>query len=221
MRIAVLASGRGTGFQSIIDHIELGVLRNIEIAVMVTNNPAAGAIERAKKHGIRHEIAFGDIEETERKLQGIVRMMNIDLVVLAGWMKVLSEDFVSSFPYRIVNIHPSLLPSHGGKGMYGIKVHEAVLRSGDKETGCTAHFVTQEVDRGPAIAQKKIPVENDTPVSLEAKVQKEEHLLYPKIIQLIADRRVRITEGKARVDLSGNWERAWDERQKKYLMTQI
>lgn len=221
MRVAVLASGHGTGLQSIIDHVELGILKNTEIVIMVTNNPDAQAIERAKRHGIRHEIAFGDIEEIERMLQGIVRTMNIDLVVLAGWMKVLSEDFVSSFPYRIVNIHPSLLPSHGGKGMYGIKVHEAVMRSGDTETGCTVHFVIPEVDKGPVIAQKKIPVENDTPLSLEAKVQREEHLLYPKALQMIADKRVRITEGKARVDLSGNWEREWDERQKKYLRSKV
>ena len=221
MRIAVLASGRGTGFQSIIDHIDCGILKNVEIAVMVTNNPDAGAIARAKKHGIMYDVAFGNMVEIERKLQGIVRTMNIDLIVLAGWMKVLSEDFVSSFPYRIINIHPSLLPKHGGKGMYGIKVHEAVLRSNDKETGCTVHFVIPEVDQGPIIAQKKVPMVNDSPFSLEAKVQIQEHLLYPKAIQLIADKRVKISDGKAMIDLSGNWEMEWNDRQKKYLKGEV
>jgi len=168
-----------------------------------------------------YDVAFGNMVEIERKLQGIVRTMNIDLIVLAGWMKVLSEDFVSSFPYRIINIHPSLLPKHGGKGMYGIKVHEAVLRSNDKETGCTVHFVIPEVDQGPIIAQKKVPMVNDSPFSLEAKVQIQEHLLYPKAIQLIADKRVKISDGKAMIDLSGNWEMEWNDRQKKYLKGEV
>ncbi len=222
MKIIVLASGRGSGFQSMIDHVKFGVLKNVEISYLVTNNPQTQAVERAKKHGIRYEIAEGKTEEIERKIQGIIKANNVDLIVLAGWMKILSEEFVRSFPHRITNIHPSLLPKFGGKGMYGSRVHEAVLEAHEKTSGCTVHFVTENVDGGPIIIQHTVPVlSDDTPESLAARVLVEEHKAYPKAIQLIADQRVKVSSGKAIIDISGDWDKKWKSRQLKYVQRQL
>lgn len=189
-RLAVLASGRGSNLQSIIDAINSGEIKDAEIAVIISNNKDAYALERAKESNIKSK--FVDAKDFENKvkydeeLSKIIKENNADLVILAGYIKILTKEFVEQFPNKIINIHPALLPKHGGKGMYGKYVHEAVLKSGDSESGCTAHFVTAEVDEGPIISQAKVPVlPNDTVDTLAKRVLAEEHKLFIQAIKSV------------------------------------
>ena len=168
-----------------------------EIALVISNVPQALALERARAAGIpavtvNHK-DFPTVAAFEARLSQTLAAQRIDLVCLAGFLRILSPGFVSAFPGPIVNIHPALLPAFGGKGMYGERVHRAVLASGARQSGCTIHFVTAIPDAGPIIAQATVPVESgDTPATLAARVAKEEHRLYPEVVRLFALGRIRL-----------------------------
>lgn len=193
-KIAVFASGGGTDFQSVIDANESS--KFCEIAYLVASKPNIGAIDRAKKHGIKPLVYDKETGESMDSFYARLTTLfvdeGIDYVLLAGWLKIIPESFIHSFKDKIVNIHPSLLPSFGGKGYYGLKVHEAVLAYGAKITGATVHFVEAEVDGGAIIAQQAVTVENDdTPELLQARVLKAEHELLPKVMRLLCEGKVQ------------------------------
>jgi len=200
IKLGVLASGGGTNLQSIIDNIEAGKL-DAEIKVVISNNSKAHALERARKHNIKdvhlsHKM-FETKEEFDEKLLEIFKENEIDLVVLAGYMKILSPAVVRAYKERIINIHPALLPHFGGKGMYGIHVHQAVIKAGVKVTGVSVHLVDEVYDHGPIIAQRCVPVEDqDTPETLAARVLKIEHQLYSEAIQLFAEEKVEVRDNR-------------------------
>ena len=190
VRIAVLCSGGGTNFEAIIKAQEAGKIPDGEIVLAVCDSAKAYAIERAKNH--RVESAVFDKKqypraEREAAILACLQVHKIELVVLAGFMTVLSESFVKAYENRIINIHPALLPSFGGVGMYGLRVHEAALARGVKVTGATVHYVTEECDGGPIIAQKAVEVkEDDTPEILQKRVMEQaEWVIYPEAVQTV------------------------------------
>jgi len=201
-RIGVLASGGGTNLQAIIDSCERGEIDG-DIVVVVSNVPDAHALERARKHGIDafcFEHKGHSREEHERDIIDCLEKHQVDLVALAGYLRMLTPDFIEKYSGRLMNTHPALLPSFGGKGMHGLHVHKAVLDYGCKVSGCTIHFVTAEVDVGPIILQKAVPVlEGDTPETLQERVLKEEHKLYSRAIQLFAQGKLRIEGRRVRI----------------------
>lgn len=202
LRIGVLASGGGTNLQAIIDSCERGEIDG-DVVVVITNVPDAHAIKRAEKHGIEaycfpHEGVSREEHETD--VVECLEKHKVDLVCLAGYLRMLTSGMVDKFKGRILNTHPALLPSFGGKGMHGLHVHKAVLEYGAKVSGCTIHIVTAEVDGGPIVMQKAVAVlEDDTPESLQERVLKEEHRLYPRAIQLFAQGKVKIEGRRARI----------------------
>lgn len=193
MKIAVLVSGGGTNLQAIIDQVENGGIRNVEIALVVSNNPGVYALERAKKHGIPAECIspadYPDRPAFHRALISRLQEAGAELVVLAGFLVNISQEMVAAFTGKIINIHPSLIPSFCGKGYYGLKVHEAALARGVKITGATVHFVDDGIDAGPIILQKAVEVpEGITAKDLQLKVMEEaEWILLPKAIDMIAN----------------------------------
>ncbi|MCJ7508389.1 MAG: phosphoribosylglycinamide formyltransferase [candidate division Zixibacteria bacterium] len=201
LKLLVLASGGGTNLQAIIDSIEQGKL-NAEIVAVVSNNSNAFALERARQHNIKaihlsHKM-FATSEEFDEKLLSILKENEIDMIVLAGYMKMLSPTIVRAYKNRILNIHPALLPSFGGPGMYGMHVHEAVINSGAKVTGVTVHLVDEVYDHGAIILQEAVPVlDNDTPETLQQKVLEIEHKLYSQAIQLFAEDRIEISGNRS------------------------
>lgn len=201
LNLVVLASGGGTNLQSIIDNIEAGKL-NAQIKAVISNNSKAGALERARSHNIpaihlSHK-QFATPEEFDDKLLSILKENETDLVILAGYMKMLSPTVVRAYKNRILNIHPALLPSFGGTGMYGTHVHEAVINAGVKVTGVTVHIVDEIYDHGAIVIQKTVPVlDDDTPESLAERVLKVEHQTYPEAIQLFAEGKVEVKDNKA------------------------
>lgn len=193
-KIAVFASGGGTDFQSVIDANEAE--KFCEIAYLVASKPNIGAIERANKHGIETVVYDKDggetMDEFYARLTSLFTKAKIDYILLAGWLKIIPEGFIASFENKIVNIHPALLPSFGGKGYYGLRVHEAVLAYGAKVSGATVHFVSAEVDGGAIIAQSPVPVkDDDTPDTLQRRVLAEEHKLLPAVMRLLCQDRVQ------------------------------
>ncbi|MDD4496198.1 MAG: phosphoribosylglycinamide formyltransferase [Eubacteriales bacterium] len=196
LNIGVLVSGGGTNLQAIIDRIEDGYLDKCRVAVVISNNEAAFALERAKKHNINAVyLPKGDLPDREYDKLLIERLESagVDLVVLAGFMCILGEDFVSRFRDRIINIHPSLIPAFCGKGNYGLRPHKRVLEYGAKITGATVHFVELDTDAGPIILQKAVEVKgDDTPETLQRRVMEEaEWKLLPEAIKLISENRIR------------------------------
>lgn len=195
IRIAVLASGSGTNFQAIVDKIAAGQL-NARVMVLICNNRNAFVLERARQVGIRaehwSETLAGSRQKFVEGLLNTLRENKVELIVLAGYMKLLPEEVVREFHGRILNIHPALLPKFGGQGMYGMFVHEAVIAARETESGATIHFVDAEYDRGPVFLQRTVPVlPNDTPESLHERVLKLEHELLPEAIaKFAAERRV-------------------------------
>jgi phosphoribosylglycinamide formyltransferase-1 len=202
LRIGVLASGGGTNLQALIDSCERGEIDG-DIAVVISNVPKAGALERAQRHGIDTFCVASDgvsREDHEADIVECLEQHQVDLVCLAGYLRVLTPVMIDKFPGRIINTHPALLPSFGGKGMHGLNVHRAVLQYGCKVSGCTIHVVTLDVDGGPIVMQKSVPVlEDDTPETLQERVLKEEHKLYPRAVQLFAQGRIRLDGRRARI----------------------
>lgn len=202
LRLGVLVSGGGTNLQAIIDRIEDKTITNAEIAVVISNNQGAYALERAKTHGIQAECIspkdFVDREEFHKALLKELQKNKVDLVVLAGYLVAIPPVIVEAYPNRIINIHPSLIPSFCGTGFYGLKVHEGVLDRGVKVTGATVHFVDTGTDTGPIILQKAVEVQNgDTPQILQKKVMEEaEWKILPAAIDLIANDRVTVENNK-------------------------
>ena len=204
IRIGVLASGGGTNLQAVIDACERGEIDG-DVVVVISNMPEAFSLERARKHRI-DAFCFPHKgvtrEQHEADVIGCLEQHKVDLVCLAGYLRMLTPVFINKYAGRLMNTHPALLPSFGGKGMHGLNVHQAVLDYGCKVSGCTIHYVTLEVDGGPIILQKAVPVlEGDTAETLQERVLKEEHKLYPRALQLFAQgklkqdgRRIRVLE---------------------------
>jgi formyltetrahydrofolate-dependent phosphoribosylglycinamide formyltransferase len=192
LRTAVFASGGGSNFQALVDHAEAGAARPgaagpcWETVLLVTDRADAGALERARAAGVPTAVVSAkgrDPADTARELVEVLDAHRVDLVVLAGYLRLLPGEIVARYRGRILNIHPALLPSFGGQGMYGMRVHRAVLESGATESGATVHFVDEEYDRGRILAQRRVPVlAGDTPEVLAARVLEVEHRLYPAAV---------------------------------------
>lgn len=184
-KIAVFASGGGTDFQSVIDANEKE--KFCVISYLVASKPQIGAIDRAKKHGIS-TLVFDKEKETQdafySRVENTLKADGVELIVLAGWLKVIPESFIQAFEDKIINIHPSLIPAFCGMGYYGLKVHQAAIEYGVKVSGATVHFVSAEVDGGAIIMQRAVPVlNNDTPESLQSRILKEEHQILPLCVK--------------------------------------
>jgi phosphoribosylglycinamide formyltransferase 1 len=194
-RIAVLASGRGTNLQALLDHLDaLGDRRAADIAVVASDRADAGALARATARRVPTAlIQTSEASPGAQPLEAILRDHRIDLVALAGYLRLVPGNVVDRYHGRIVNVHPALLPMFGGPGMYGARVHQAVLDAGATVTGATVHFVDRVYDRGPVIAQWPVPVvARDTADSLAARVLRVEHVLYPLVVNAIAAGRVSL-----------------------------
>lgn len=226
MKIGVLASGRGSNFQSIVDHIRLDVLHNVEIKVLISNKRNAPALEIARRNNIEalyipYVRKSGQSKEQSRlrhdqRIIDALKKRGIELVILAGYMRLLSPIFVDAYPNQIMNIHPSLLPKHPG-----LDVHQKVINAGETVSGCTVHFVNKEVDAGPIILQTEVLVrKDDTEESLAARVLVYEHRTFPKAIQLHTDKRLKIVGNDVFVDYSDDWEESWDKRQTTFISFQ-
>lgn len=202
LKLAVLVSGGGTNLQAIIDAIENGAITNAKIELVISNNKNAFALERAARSGIPARCIsprdYNSREQFEEELLETLLERQVDLVVLAGCLVVIPEKMVDAFKNRIINIHPSLIPSFCGTGYYGLKVHEEALRRGVKITGATVHFVDKGTDTGPIILQKTVEVQpEDTPASLQLRVMQEaEWKILPRAIDLIANGRVEVRDGR-------------------------
>jgi len=185
-RLAVLASGRGSNLQAIIDHFDNIARERVAKVVLVASNRAdSPALIRAATASI--DIAHFDAADDGTQLLALLQKFRIDLVVLAGYLKKIPSTVIREYAGRIMNIHPALLPAFGGEGMYGARVHEAVIAAGAKESGVTVHLVDYDYDRGPILAQWRVPVEkSDTAESLAARVLNVEHIVYPRTVEMVA-----------------------------------
>ena len=199
-RIAVLVSGGGTNLQALIDAEKSGVLKSGEIVLVLSNKPGAYALKRAADAGIRTETVekkdFSDRAAFEAEIISRLEQSDAELIILAGFMCILSADFTSRYPKRIINVHPSLIPSFCGEGFYGLRVHEAALERGVRVTGATVHYVNEITDGGEIILQKAVEVkEGDTPEVLQRRVMEEaEWLLLPRAAELVSQRIIREKE---------------------------
>lgn len=203
LRLVVCVSGGGTNLQAIFDAIDNGNIRDAKVEAVISNNAGAYALERARLHGVEgiclSPKAFESRAQFNEALTEKLKELAADLIVLAGFLVAIPESLIEAFPNRIINIHPSLIPSFCGVGFYGLHVHEGVLARGVKVTGATVHFVDSGMDTGPIIMQKAVEVkQGDTPEILQRRVMEEaEWQILPQAIDLIAQGRVRVEEGKA------------------------
>lgn len=203
LNIAVLVSGGGTNLQAMLDAKARGEIPNGRFACVVASNPKAYALERAKNAGVETEVLvrkeFSTQDAYDDALLGLLERRNIDLVVLAGFMTILSERVAKAYAYRMINVHPALIPSFCGQGYYGLRVHEAALEYGVKVTGATVHFVNEVADGGAIILQKAVEVQNgDTPEILQKRVMEQaEWEILPKAVSLFCDGKIKIQAGKA------------------------
>ncbi len=206
LRIVVCVSGGGTNLQAVMDGIEQGAIRDVQIVRVISNNRNAYALERAEKAGIEGVCVsprdYDDREKFNEAFLASVKEAEPDLIVLAGFLVVIPPQLIRNYENRIINIHPSLIPSFCGTGYYGLKVHEAALARGVKVTGATVHFVDEGTDTGPIIMQKAVAVqEGDTPESLQRRVMEEaEWIILPRSIELIAEGRVTVADGHVRIE---------------------
>ena len=197
VRIAVLVSGGGTNLQTLIDAAEKGDI-NGEIAAVISDNENAYALERARKHGIK--AIYINRKQLAERLMAELQKLDIELVVLAGFLSILDRELVKAYEGRIINIHPSLIPSFCGKGFYGERVHKAALEYGVKVSGATVHFVDEGTDSGPIIFQEAVPVYfEDTSETLAARVLQVEHRLLPAAVGLFCEGRLRIEGRKVKI----------------------
>ena len=203
LKIAVCVSGGGTNLQAIIDGIENQTITNTQIKVVISNNKNAYALERAKQHGIEAVCISPKDYESREAFNFLAKLdaYNVDLVVLAGFLVVIPPQMIVKYRNRIINIHPSLIPSFCGTGYYGLKVHEGALARGVKVTGATVHFVDEGTDTGPIILQKAVAVEEgDTPETLQRRVMEQaEWIIMPQAINLIANGKVSVTDHKVTI----------------------
>ncbi len=203
--IAVLVSGGGTNLQALIDAEKSGIIKNGKITCVISSKEGAYALERAAQNGIKGIVIprkeYPDIASYTRAVTDALLAEKADLVVYAGFMTILDEQVVKAFPYKMMNVHPALIPSFCGKGFYGLHVHEAALAAGVKLSGATVHFVTEVCDGGPIIMQKAVPVENgDTPETLQRRIMEQaEWKILPEAVSLFCQDRIEIRDGKAYV----------------------
>lgn len=200
-KIAVLASGSGSNLQSILDNIENGNI-NGKVSLVIGSKEGIFALERAKKQGIKTSVVsrkeFG--ENTSEEILRLAKEHDIDLIVLAGYLSILKGKLLEEYGDRIINIHPSLIPSFCGNKMYGINVHKAAIEKGVKYSGCTVHFVNDEVDGGAIIGQEIVEVDfEDTAESLQKKVLEKEHILLPKIVKYLCEEKIEIHNGRVKI----------------------
>ena len=201
--IVVLVSGGGTNLQALIDAQGRGELKNGKITCVISSNPNAYALERAKNNGIDTEVIrrkdFAEFNDYDTALTELLQSKNADVVVLAGFMTILGKKVIGAFENRIINIHPALIPSFCGEGYYGLKVHEAALAYGVKVSGATIHFVNEKADAGAIILQGVVDVQNgDTPEILQKRIMENvEWKLLPKAVSLFCQDRIEITDGRA------------------------
>ena len=206
LKIGVLVSGGGTNLQAIMDAIDAGEITNAKVDIVISNNASAYALERARKHDVEAMCIapkdYPDREAFHKALLSKLQERGVDLIVLAGYLVAIPPMMVEAYPNKIINIHPSLIPSFCGTGYYGLKVHEGVLSRGVKVTGATVHFVDEGTDTGPIILQKAVEVEqDDTPEILQRRVmEKAEWIIMPKAIDLIANGKVSVVDGRVRID---------------------
>ncbi len=205
LKLAVLVSGGGTNLQAILDAMDCGKIQNAKVSVVISNNRNAYALTRANEHGIEAVcISPKDFADRAAFNQAFLEKLDsyqVDLVVLAGFLVVLPQEMIQRYQNRIINIHPSLIPSFCGKGYYGLKVHESALARGVKLTGATVHFVDEGTDTGPIILQKAVEVEpGDTPETLQRRVMEQaEWVILPQAIDLIAAGRVAVCDGRVQI----------------------
>lgn len=235
-RLAVFASGRGSNFRAIADHVRLGVLEDVELSLLVTNDANAPAIQIAREYSAPYIIVEGVFgkkfstkqekenarNEFDKRVCEVLEQNHINLVALAGFMQVLGRTILEAYRLRIMNIHPAKdLVRFGGPGMFGERVHAAVLEAGENESGCSVHYVDESVDGGPIILQSSVPVKpDDTPGFLASRILVQEHRTYSKAIQLHADKRIAVHDGKVVVDWSESWQDRWNRRQEAFIQHQ-
>lgn len=203
--IVVLVSGGGTNLQALIDAEKSGIIKGGKITCVISSKEGVYALERAKNNDIPTRVIprkeYSDSVSYSKAILAALNEEKADLVVYAGFMTILDEQVVKAFPYKMMNVHPALIPSFCGKGFYGLHVHEAALAAGVKLSGATVHFVTEECDGGPIIIQKAVPVENgDTPESLQKRIMEQaEWKILPEAVSLFCQDRIDIVDGKAYV----------------------
>ncbi len=194
-KVAVLVSGGGTNLQALIDAQSSGVIHSGEIALVISNKADAYALTRAQNAGIKTAVVLKSVwkEDFEKRIIELLRENDIDFIVLAGFMSILSESFTSTFPKRILNVHPSLIPSLCGKGFYGLKVHEAALSYGVKVSGATVHFVNEIPDGGEIIAQKAVEIlDGDTPETLQKRIMEQaEWIILPQAVEKVCSQNMK------------------------------
>ena len=204
-KIAVLVSGGGTNLQALIDAQNRGEIKNGEIVCVISSNPNAYALTRAENNNIQTEVIrrkdYEQFEAYDNALTELLKSKEIDLVVLAGFMTILGKTVISEYRNRIINIHPSLIPSFCGEGFYGLRVHEGALEKGVKVTGATAHFVNEICDGGPIIIQKAVEIQNgDTPEILQKRVMEQaEWMILPKAVSLFCEDKIKVIDNKTEI----------------------
>ena len=213
-RIAVLASGGGTNLQAILDYLRGRSEPSASVVLVASDRPGAGALERARRAGIPAAVLRSSARPEGCALADLLREHDVDFIALAGYLRLLPKDILSEYPSRVVNVHPALLPSFGGPGMYGERVHRAVLQSGARVSGATVHYVDEEYDNGAILAQWPVPVlADDTVQSLASRVLKVEHVLYPRVIDAVASGRWKFdARPRAVPDAAAFSLMHWDEK---------
>ena len=202
VKIAVLVSGGGTNLQALIDAQESGIIKSGKIELVIANNSGDYALERAAKAGIKTATVLkkelGSAEAFEQKIKDLLTENGIEIIVLAGFMAILSENFTKDYPKRIINVHPALIPSFCGKGFYGLHVHEVALEKGVKVSGATVHIVIPECDAGPIVLQRAVEVkQDDTPETLQLRIMQEaEWKILPEAVRLFCDGKIEVKENK-------------------------
>jgi phosphoribosylglycinamide formyltransferase-1 len=202
INIGVLVSGNGTNLQALIDAINNKIIQNGQITTVISSCSNAYALKRAEENGIPNTVItrrdYSDLETYDNKLIEQLEYYNVDLVVMAGFLSIVGKHFIDKYPNKIINVHPSLIPSFCGKGYYGIRVHEEVLKRGVKITGATIHFVNEIADEDPIILQKAVMVmDNDTPLILQKRVMEEaEWIILPQAISLFCEDKIKVKSNK-------------------------
>lgn len=199
-RLAVLASGSGSNFQALLERFRDRPDSQVEVVLLVASQPGIGALDRARRAGVPHAVLPAGEERDAGSLLDRLEEAEVELVALAGWLRLVPASVVRAYWGRMVNVHPALLPAFGGEGMYGLRVHRAVLAAGVRVSGATVHFVDERYDRGPIIAQWPVPVrEEDAPEDLAARVLEVEHRLLPAVVEAVAEGRASLNaEGRCR-----------------------